>query len=263
VFLYLHLEFQSEDDWWMPVRVVAYEALLLQQIIAEQKLPRGALLPPVLTIVLYNGPPDWKAPAALSDLIALPPDSPLWPWQPQGRYYLLKATGYPREQLRPHDNMAALLFRLEQRQKMDELGGLLDDVVDWFRRHPELSELRKIFTELVRQAIKAAGVTTPIPAEMQEIRTMITTLGATWREEWIGVGREEGKKEGKKEGKEEGKKEGKKEGKAELLLRQFMRRFGTPAPEVEARVRAAESGQLDAWGERLIDAPTAADVFRA
>jgi len=112
-----------------------------------------------------------------------------------------------------------------------------------------------MFTKLVRQAIKAAGVTTPIPAEMQEIRTMITTLGATWREEWLGVGREEGEKKGKEEGK--------KEGKAELLLRMFMRRFGTPAPEVEARVRAAESGQLDAWGERLIDAPTAADVFRA
>jgi hypothetical protein len=40
----------------------------------------------------------WKAATASTELIALPPDSVLWPWQPQVRYYLLDMGAFPKEQ---------------------------------------------------------------------------------------------------------------------------------------------------------------------
>lgn len=80
VYLYLLVEFQSESDWWMPVRAQVYQGLLWQQIIAEKRLKAGELLPPVLMIVLYNGGACWTARVSLSELIDLPTLSPLWHW---------------------------------------------------------------------------------------------------------------------------------------------------------------------------------------
>ena len=61
----------------MSVRTQVYTGLLRQHIIAEQNLKPGDLLPPVLSIVLYNGDQRWNAQTDLAGLIALPPESPL------------------------------------------------------------------------------------------------------------------------------------------------------------------------------------------
>ena len=59
---------------------------------------------------------------------------------------------------------------------------------------------------------------------------------------------------------EKGRVLGKAEGKAEMLLRQLRRRF-TLSPELEARVQAADSAQLDDWMDRFVDANLLTDVF--
>ena len=50
-------------------------------------------------------------------------------------------------------------------------------------------------------------------------------------------------------------------GQARTLLRQLRRRFGQLTPDVEARVRDADSARLDDWSERILDAHTLDDVF--
>ena len=77
----------------MAVRTQIYQGLLWQQIIAEKGLKAGARLPPLLLLVLYNGKRRWKAATDIRELIALAPDSPLWPWQPRVRYYLQEPVG--------------------------------------------------------------------------------------------------------------------------------------------------------------------------
>src|SRR5690349_15065503 len=62
VYLYLMLEFQSQIDWWMAIRIQVYVGLLWQQIVEELKLPTGGCVPPVLPVVLYNGDLPWNAP---------------------------------------------------------------------------------------------------------------------------------------------------------------------------------------------------------
>jgi hypothetical protein len=99
IYLYLLVEFQSQSDWWMAVRTQVYEGLLWQHVIAEKSLTAGDKLPPVLMLVLFNGEPRWTAPTQLADLIALPADSPLWPWQPQIRYHLLDMGAFPGSDL--------------------------------------------------------------------------------------------------------------------------------------------------------------------
>lgn len=87
VYLYLLLEFQSQPDPWMAMRVLVYVGLLYQHLIRAGHLTGEGKLPPVFPLVLYNGDARWNAPLDLQALIALPSATPLWPYQPTIRYY--------------------------------------------------------------------------------------------------------------------------------------------------------------------------------
>ncbi|NBC31121.1 MAG: transposase, partial [Alphaproteobacteria bacterium] len=241
IYLYLLLEFQSQSDPWMSVRTLVYQGLLWQQIIAEKKLRSGDRLPPVLLAVLYNGAPRWSAETSLDQLIGLPEGSPLWRWQPQARYHLLDMGAVPGEDLAQKRTLAALLVKLEQRQEPETLVPLIDDVIGWFRAHPDYDGLKRLFTELVSDAIDGTGVPLAIPDDLREMRTMLATLGKTWREEWTAKGKAEGKAEGKHEAQ------------VHILLRQLERRFG-PVPEgIRETVEAADRETLDRWLDRILD----------
>lgn len=240
VYLYLMIEFQSRNDPWMPLRTLVYQGLLWQRIVSEKMLTPGRGLPPLLLAVLYNGGPRWSAPLDLSALLALPPDSALRCWQPQARYHLLDMGAFSDADLKRRQSLAALLFRLERRQEPETLTPLIAEVVAWFRLHPDYGEVRRLFNELVTQAIRGVGVSVPIPGDMVEMKTMLESLGEIWREQW----------------KAEGLAKGRHEGQAGALLRLLERRFG-PLPENQRlRVLAADSDTLDLWLDRVLDAPT-------
>ena len=89
VYLLILLEFQSEDDRWMALRILTYTGLLYQELVRNEA-PEVAdgRLPPVLPIVLYNGTEPWTAARKMSGLVA--PGGPwLAPYQPAQGYFLL------------------------------------------------------------------------------------------------------------------------------------------------------------------------------
>ena len=245
IYLYLLLEFQSRDDWWMAVRTQVYQGLLWQQVIAETKLKTGDSLPPLLMLVLYNGERRWTAPSDLAEMIALPAHSPLWHWQPRIRYHLLDMGAFPGDDLARRDSLAALLFRLEQRQTPEVLKGLIDEVVGWFRQHPGAADLKQLFSELVRTAMKGPGATPPLPEDLMEATPMLTTLVDSWKQQWRAEGRAEGKAEGK----------------ADALKRLLESQFG-PIPEpYRLRIAAADLDELDRLFDRALTATTLDAVF--
>ncbi|MBB4286558.1 Rpn family recombination-promoting nuclease/putative transposase [Roseospira goensis] len=241
MYLYLLLEFQSRTDWWMAVRAQVYEGLLWQHLIADQGLKAGDPLPPVLLVVLHNGHDRWTAPTGTADLIGLPAASRLWPWQPRIRYHVLDMGRLPGDDLARRDTLTALLFRLEQRRDPFELAALVDEVVGWFRRHPDAQALRRLFSELVRQAVIGLEPPLAVPDDLMEMRTMLATLSEDWKRQWRA--------------------EGKAEGKAEILMRLAERRFGAIPADRRARILAADEATLDAWIDHLLDAPDLEAVF--
>jgi Putative transposase, YhgA-like len=249
IYFYLLIEFQSRSDWWMAVRAQIYQGLLWQQVIAERGLKAGARLPPLLLLVLYNGVKRWKAATDIRQLIALAPDSPLWPWQPQVRYYLLDMGACPRDDLARRTSVAALLFRLEQPSSSEQLKELVGEVVGWFRRHPDYTDLRRLFTELVRRAFTELGETGPIPEDLLEMKTNLEGLGKTWKRQWLA------------EGEAKGKTEGILEGKAESLVCLLEGRFGTVTPSLHERISRANLATLECWFKRAIAAPDLLSVF--
>ena len=269
IYLYLLIEFQSKSDWWMPVRTQVYQGLLWQQVIDEKKLKAGARLPPLLLLVLYNGIQRWKASTEIRDLIALSPDSALWPWQPQIRYYLLDMGAFSRDDLTRRTSVAALLFRLEQPLSSQELEELVGEVVGWVRQHPDYADLRRLFTELVRRAFIGLGVAKPIPEDLLEMKTNLERLGKAWKRQWraevraevSAEVRAEVSAEVRAEVSAEVRAEGKAEGKAEALVCLLAERFGTVRPSLRKRILGANLATLECWFKRAIIAPDLPSVF--
>ncbi len=55
--------------------------------------------------------------------------------------------------------------------------------------------------------------------------------------------------------------EGESEGELKLLRKQLIRRFGTLPEWAEAKLAAADSAQLETWGERVLEAATLDEIF--
>lgn len=240
IYLYLLLEFQSRPDRWMAVRSLIYQGLLWQDIVAGDGARTDGRLPPVLTVVLYNGARPWSVATNVTSLIALPADSSLWSWQPRACYHLLDMGRFPGSELARRDTLAALLFQLEQPQNPVELAALITTVIGWFRSHPSYGDLRRLFAELVGQAMAGVGIVDSVPTDLQEMQTMLATLGEEWRRQW----------------REEGLAEGRAAGQAHLLTRLLVRRFGSLPTAAQQRIAAASLDQLDQWADRVLDAPT-------
>jgi hypothetical protein len=76
-------------------------------------------------------------------------------------------------------------------------------------------------------------------------------------------GKAEGRAEGKAEGEAKGKAEGRAEGEATILVRLLERRFGAVPVAVRQRIFAADVGAIEAWAERVFDAPDLQSVFES
>lgn len=245
IYLYLLIEFQSASDEWMAVRTQVYQGLLWQQVIDEQKLQAGARLPPLLLLVLYNGERRWKAATTTSELIALSPDSTLWSWQPQVRYRVLDMGAFPKDELARRSSLVALLFRLEQRHSPEELKGLVNEVIGWFRQHAGYERLQGVFTELIQEVFAGRGLSLAESGNLLEVKSMLATQFDAWKAQWVA----------------EGEAKGKAEGKAEALISLLAGRFGAVAPSRQKRIRAARLVTLERWFERAIVAPDLPSVF--
>ncbi|UEM24927.1 Rpn family recombination-promoting nuclease/putative transposase (plasmid) [Skermanella mucosa] len=264
VHIYLLLEFQATPERFMPVRVQVYSGLLWQQIIDGRALAPGGRLPPLLPIVLYAGEARWNSPAATTDLVALPEDSPLWPWQPQVRYHLIDEKRLHAEDLARHDSLVALLFRIEICDRPDDLPGLVAQAVAWFKSHPGHATLRLAFGDLVAHSVAGLVGTPPattVSMDIEEVQDMLAERIKKWEQELIAKGVAEGEARGEAKGEARGEVRGEAKGRAAMLKRQFTRRFGALTADVERLIDTATPDQHDAYMDRLMDAQAPGDVF--
>jgi hypothetical protein len=148
---------------------------------------------------------------------------------------------FPKDELARRCSLTALLFRLEQRQSPEGLKELLDQVICWFRQHEGYERLRGLFAELVREALAGLGMKVQASEDLLEMKTNLSTLGETWKQQWLA--------------------EGEAKGKAEALLCLLAERFGAVAPSWQKRIRAARLVTLERWFKRAIVAPDVPSVF--
>ncbi|KAF0809854.1 putative transposase [Alcanivorax sp. S71-1-4] len=90
--------------------------------------------------------------------------------------------------------------------------------------------------------------------DLQEVHDMAQNMAEIWKEQYRQRFLQEGRLEGRQEGRQEGE--------FGMLSRLLTRRFGALPEAVVARMRSADSEQLELWGERVLDASSLDDVFR-
>ena len=221
------------------------------------RLKPGDRLPPVLPVVLYNGDKAWNAPTGTMELVALPPNSPLWHWQPQIRYHLVDEKALPGSELERRDSLVALLFRLEAAPGPADLVDLVDEIIGWFRQHPDYETLKQLFTEIVGYALAEqagfANEQTALPAnDLLEIRDMVPERFKRWADEvrarrWLNSATKHCEL-------------------APVLAESLSSCLAAGSVRTVARLspngyRSAKAEELDEWMDRVMDAATVSDVF--
>jgi predicted transposase/invertase (TIGR01784 family) len=93
--LYLLFEHQSSPDPAMPLRLLGY----VGEILAQHHRTHGFPLPPVLPLVLHQGPAAWNVSTAFEDLFELPDEiaPALLPFLPKFHHALLDLTRFDPE----------------------------------------------------------------------------------------------------------------------------------------------------------------------
>ena len=91
VYIYIIIEFQSDEDEAMPIRIMSYLSLLYLNLFANKNLGYGKSkkLPIVLPIVLYNGDSSWNVPLNVQDLIEETEHRELDRYIPKLSYYFI------------------------------------------------------------------------------------------------------------------------------------------------------------------------------
>jgi hypothetical protein len=155
---------------------------------------------------------------------------------------------FPQDELARRPSLVALLFLLQRRHSTEGLQELLDEVIRWFRRHKGYERLRRLFTELIREALAQHRVGLSRFGNLLEMNSMKNMLSIDWeagKDEWIAKGVAKGKAEGK----------------AEALMSILAERFGAVAPSWQKRIRGAKLPTLELWVKRAIVAPDLRSVF--
>ena len=217
-YLYLLLEFQSTPDPWMSVRILAYTALLWQDLIRSGQIREGDALPPVLPLVIYNGRREWTAARDVADLLA-PVTGPLAAFQPRQRYFLLDESRVPAHRLQ-QGGLAAQLVRLEQARSPGDVADVVRELITTLRGPDYMPLRRALSVWIARVLLRRTGITQPVPEfqDLQEVETMLEENMADWWEETRLRGHAQGHAQGLAEGRAEGRADGLVEGRAEGLV---------------------------------------------
>ncbi len=260
-YLWLLLEFQVRPERFMALRVLVYVVLLYEHLLRTEVVGSLGKLPPVFAVVFYHGERKWSAPTQLGGLIDLPPESPLQPWQPEGRFYLLKEQVLQTGPVETCTNAAELLIRLNQCRdasafalvikRLAQVLSVEDDrqlnrlLVHWI--HGVL--LCKHDIDLRPEDVKPLMEEHTVGLEQyaEEIIKGFKDMGL---EEGRAIGHAEGLAEGHAEGRAEGHAEGRlqgvEQGQREALLMMLDVRFGGAEPWEGLVELGVESGQLQA-----------------
>ena len=158
IFIYILLEFQSQPDAKMPIRLLHYVACFYDHLLKNKKTTLKKGLPPILPIVLYNGSKRWTAKHDIFDMITPEPPAFLKAYQPHLRYYLVDEGRYTDEELGLKSSPLSGMFSIENAGKsFEDLQRAVDRIVAIIKADPNKERIDKIVTRWIKRHLKYLG----------------------------------------------------------------------------------------------------------
>ena len=270
LYLVVMLEFQSEVDFLMPLRIRHYVDSLHVEKWRGRRFRSTDRLEPVLPIVLYTGRSPWSAAPRVIDLVT-PGATGAWgedgdlasrvnPLFTGERYLVVDTLRVGADDLR-HDNAASLLAGLEnpsperiaeqlaalhRRLGARELAPLRNVMLRWARRVAR----RRLALDL---EIDGMAQTERLD-ESGDLEAYYAARLRAWQDEYRAEGRAEGLEQGFEQGLA---------AERELLCRQVARKFGADTAErlSDLLARVGDTRRLAEVGDWIIDCATGDDLI--
>ncbi len=129
-YIFILVEFQSEPDRFISVRILNYVSLFYLDHIKEFKAANGHIpefLPPVLPILLYNGNKPWNSPLNVKDVIE--DHEFLRQFYPDFTYFKIIERDFSTDELRKIGTAVSSVFLVERFGK-EELGKISESLKD-------------------------------------------------------------------------------------------------------------------------------------
>ncbi len=245
------VEFQTNCDLHMPVRMAGYSAMLLGSLTKEAK---GEVLrracPPVALVVIFHGPGRWNVAADVRDTFAETGIKAIQSRLVSAPYELIdereKAAGSLDTRLL-YPALLRMIYSEDIVQVVDAWRAVRRRLVG--QGH---GELRNQFVKLIQNVVspKFKGMTI-----MDEEDSMSTV------EERFAESFDKGLLKFKRESMQEGIEKGKKEAMRSVLQNQLEYKFGMVPEAARERIESADCGQLQRWAVRVIQAAEIDHVF--
>lgn len=181
--LFLLLEFQSRSDLAMPLRIMVYGGLLMQDLLRQRRGvgPNGEL-PVAMPVVVYDGETPWRGPVRLAEMGVR--------WFFAACCVVLDLKRIPAEHL-TDGSALSLRIAIEQCGSLDELVALEARLL----ARPAHQSLRRLFAQWIREARLPALDADPSERRLLEDEDMLARKAEIWSEEFRREGREEGHRE--------------------------------------------------------------------
>lgn len=251
--VYVLLEHQSSSDPLMPWRLLRYVTRIWDRWMEAH--PDARKLPAIVPVVLHHGASTWSAPVELRELIALRPAllGEVAPYLPGFRFLLDDLTAETDRRLMTRAMSAVgrlVLLALKHGRDTDvaselaKLVALIDEVL----RAPNGAEA---LDTVLRYTMKVGDVT------IERLRSELVPLLGSRIEDVIMTAGEKLVEEGRQRGLQQGLQQGE----CAALLQLLRAKFGVVPSDVEARVRAAGTPELERWIASVLTARDLADLF--
>ena len=270
LYLLILLEFQSESDHFMALRILTYVCLTYEELLRRKELKAGDKLPPVLPVTVYNGQPRWRAATDISELIAPVPE-PLPRFLPRARYLLLDLQRIGEQDPSSKD-LVTSLGKMEREPSAENLRQVMRGLTGRFPG-PGFAELREALFSWVAGAAEAWQIPEEEVVRMrmsmedetmyERVKEMREQAHSAGVEVGLERGLEQGLERGLERGLEQGLEQGRRaEGRA-LVARLATRKFGAETAEQLSRVLEdiADPERLAEIADAIIDCDSDAELF--
>jgi len=280
-FFYFLTEHQSTTDELMGFRLLRYEVRIWEGWLKEN--PTAKRMPPIIPVVLHHSPEGWTAAVSFEALLDIDAEmlAVIAAYVPRFQFLLDDISTASDEALRGRAMSAfgrLVLWCLRSSRTPEKIvrgiGGWVELVREVRRAPNGAAALATIFRyifavnerfapeELMGLLVQAVG-----EEGKKEMASVADQLRAEGERKGLARGEVEGERKGLARGQLEGERKGlargQLEGQRRLLLKQLRARFGDLPEIAVARVNAADNAQLDLWAERVLSAPTLADVLKS
>ena len=201
LFIVFLLEFQSEVNHFMALRIRTYIDLILEDLIRQKIIEPNDYFPPIFPFVLYTGEQKWNAAVSFDHFVDPALTKELREGLLYGHYAYLDMEQVAID-AGMSNNIVKHLIKLSTESQLSELKKYFANAATALQGRPEWNDLLKyIFSASnASKRFSISDLNKLTEDHMASLSARINARFDQWEQEFLKTGKQEGREEGREEG---------------------------------------------------------------